>query len=304
MAAENKIAYTFTGQGSQRVGMWDDLRKFHLAEGIFKATDRRLGTSLSTLCREGPIDELTRTSNAQPAIVAHSLAAFVTTTAAQLHPDFPQPAFHLGHSVGEFAALAAAGVMDAESAVYLVRQRGLLMERVNGQMAVVLGREPREVDELCKQSGAEIANINCPGQIVISGSEESIGEALKIADDPRRVRLLNVSGPFHSTLMAPLRTEFRQILDDVSFQDARIPVILNVSAEPETRAAVIKEMLVTQLAAPVRWWQSVEYAIAHGVTTFVEFGPNDTLTGLLKRINADVRGFAVTDYQSAKDLSL
>lgn len=302
MSAENQVAYTFTGQGSQRVGMWDDLRDSSIAQSVFEAADKRLGISLATLCSKGPIEELTRTSNAQPAIVAHSLSALYVTQ--NLHHDLPAPKFYLGHSVGEFSALAGAGVIDEISAVYLVRQRGLLMERVDGQMAVVFGKEPEEVDELCRQSGAEVANINCPGQIVISGNEEHISEALRIANDPRRVRLLNVSGPFHSTLMAPLREEFRQILDDVSFQDAKTPVILNVNAKPETRADVIKEMLVTQLAAPVQWRKSVEYAIAHGVTTFVEFGPGDTLTGLLKRINSEVRGVAVTDYQSAKTLSL
>lgn len=302
MTTESKIAHTFTGQGSQRVGMWTDLKLAPLAAEFFRTVDNRLGFPLSTLCKEGSVEELTRTSNAQPAIVAHSLAAFVG--ASLLHPDLPEPSFYFGHSVGEFSALVAAGVIDGPNAVHLVRQRGILMERVTGgQMAVILGKTLEEVEELCKQSGAEVANINCPGQIVFSGSQEHISEALRIADD-RRARLLPVSGPFHSTLMAPLRTEFRQILDAVPFEDARIPVILNVTGEPETRADVIKEMLVTQLAAPVRWWQSVEYAIAHGVTTFVEFGPNDTLTGLLKRINPDVRGFAVTDYQSAKALSL
>ncbi len=298
---ERGLAYTFTGQGSQRVPMWDDLRAFHLAEGIFRTADRRLGTSLSTLCREGPIEELTRTSNAQPAIVAHSLAAFVTAIALH-HEELPKPSFHLGHSVGEFTALAAAGIIDAETAVYLVRQRGLLMESVPGQMAVILGKDLEEVEDLCRQSGAEVANINCPGQIVFSGTEEHISTALRIADD-KRARLLPVSGPFHSTLMAPLRTEFRQILDDVPFRDAITPVILNVNAEPEIRADIIKEMLVTQLAAPVQWWKSVQYAIDHGVTTFVEFGPNDTLTGLLRRINPEVRGLAVTNYESAKSLS-
>lgn len=302
MSVEDKVVYTFTGQGSQRIGMWDDLRAFHLAEGFFRTADRRLGTSLSTLCRVGPIEELTRTSNAQPAIVAHSLAAFITAIALH-HEELPKPSFHLGHSVGEFSALAAAGVIDGEAAVYLVRQRGLLMEGVNGQMAVILGKDLEEVEELCRQSGAEVANINCPGQIVFSGSQEQISTALGIAND-RRARLLPVSGPFHSSLMVPLRTEFRQILDDVSFRDAITPVILNVNAEPETRADVIKQMLVEQLASPVCWWQSVEYAIAHGVTTFVEFGPSDTLTGLLKRINPDVRGFAVTNYESAKALRL
>lgn len=302
-----KRADTFTGQGSQRVGMWVDLGQSSKVRKILQVTDEIIGFPLSKLCKDGPMTELTETRNAQPAIVAHSLA--VLATAKELHPKLfeTRPMFCLGHSAGEYSALVAAGVIDIEIAIYLVRQRGLLMEQFGkeGRMIALLGFTDKEqVIVICRETGAETANFNSPGQIIISGGVKEIEDAVRLAGE-RRIRVvpLKTSLPFHSSLMRPVQDEFKKVLSPVKFRDSTIPVILNVTACPTTDGTEMKEKLVEQIVAPVRWDESITWARKQGVDVFLEFGPEAILTGLLRKIDPIARGICAKDYRSAQSLS-
>lgn len=292
-------ADTFTGQGSQRVGMWDDLGGSAQARRIFKMTDEIVGFSLSRLCSEGPIKRLTRTSNAQPAVVAYSLAVLAAT--CEIHPEILEvrPKYVLGHSVGEYSALAAAGVIETSEAIDLVRKRGLLMERFGGKgkMVAFLGfRDRGQVIEICDETGVEVANFNGPSQIVISGRPKEVDDAVRVAED-RGIRTvpLGVSCASHSSLMKPVREELRKVIAPIEFKDPIVPIVLNVTGRPTVSGAEIKAALVEQITAPVLWEQSIRWVIAQGVSTFWEFGPGSVLTGLLKRIDPEARGVWVNN---------
>lgn len=308
MLEADKRAYTFTGQGSQRVGMWDDLRKSARAREIFQLADEIVGFSLSRLCSGGPIEELTKTRNAQPAIVAHSLAALAV--AKGLHPELfeASPMFSLGHSVGEYSALVTTGVIDIATAIYLVRQRGLLIEELSPEGSMVALHKFDHLDQvmaICLQTGTEVANFNGPGQIVISGGIKEIKEATRIASQQGiNSILLQTSHPFHSSLIRPVQEEFNKVLAKVVFRDPLFPIVLNTKAQPSISGNEIKEAIARQIAEPVRWDESVRYIQEQGVGTFVEFGPKPVLTGLLRRAYPQVRGIFVKDKQSAEALSL
>ncbi|MBO8162391.1 MAG: ACP S-malonyltransferase [Brevibacillus sp.] len=289
----SKVAFVFPGQGSQFVGMGAELAEHsEMAGQIFREADRALGFSLSSLCFEGPEDELRLTANTQPAILAASVAVL-----AALREKLPQavPDFVAGHSLGEYSALVAAGALDFADAVKTVRLRGQFMEEAvpagKGAMAAVLGLERSLLQEVCDAVSAgghpvQLANLNCPGQIVISGSAEGVklaGDQAKEAG-AKRVMPLNVSGPFHSSLMTPAAEKLAAVLADVTIRDADVPVVANVTARPVRHAAEIKDSLVQQVASPVLWEDSVQYMVAAGVTTFVEIGPGKVLTGLIKKI--------------------
>lgn len=302
-------ALMFTGQGSQRVGMWDDLRVSPSARRTFQITDEIVGFSLSKLCSEGPIEKLTETKYAQPAIVAHSLAAFAV--ARELHSELfeREPLCVAGHSVGEYSALVVAEVINLETAIYLVRQRGLLMEeasRSNPGRMVALHRfiSEEQVRSLCLKTGTYIANLNGPGQIIISGGiaeiENAVTEAKKVGIKPIP---LEVSCAAHSPLMKPAQDEFKKVIADVKFDDPKTPVVPNVAAEPCVSGEEIKNYLVEQIVSPVRWHESVIYLLKQGIDVFIEYGPSPVLTGLLKRINKEAMGRCVKDYQSAEVLS-
>lgn len=299
----DKTAYTFTGQGSQRVGMWDGLRGFKAAVEIFQTADEIVGFPLSRLCSEGPLEELTRTSNAQPAIVTHSLAALASLY--ESHPQLQEtpPVFYLGHSAGEYGALAAAGVIAPETAISLVRTRGLLIEEMStegGMLAIHRFRDAEQVLDLCLKTGTEAANFNSPGQIVISGGVKEIEEARILATDAgMKVILLQTSHAFHSSLMRSVTERFKEVLAKVQFRDPIIPIIPNVKAKPSLSGDEIKEAIAEQIAQPVRWQESVEWVLEQGVNTFLEFGPEGVLTGLLKRIDPKARGICIKDYESA-----
>jgi [acyl-carrier-protein] S-malonyltransferase len=303
-----KTAWVFPGQGSQAVGMCRDLcDNVGSARAIFEEADRTLGFSLSELCFEGPEDELRQTVNAQPALVT---AAFACLEAArELNGDsFILPAFTAGHSLGEYTALAAAGVFDFPTAVRLARERGRLMHEVGqqraGGMAAIIGLEETKLAEVCRQSGTVIANINCPGQIVISGASGNITSAMEMAKAAGAARTvpLQVSGAFHSPLMEPIIPRMSAVINATPFQDPAIPVIANMTALPMATAAVVREELVNQLTNPVQWQQSVEYMVARGVDTFIEIGPGKVLTGLIRRINKDVTSLNINDLATAKSL--
>lgn len=279
------------GQGAQRVGMGKDLaERFPAAREVFGAIDEALGLALSRLMWEGPEEELTRTHNAQPAILAHS-AAVLAVAGAQL-----APAAAAGHSLGEYTAHLAAGTLDAAEAARLVRRRGELMYQAGrerpGAMAAVLGLAPEEVEAACREASrdgrvAVPANLNSPDQTVISGDPEAVaraGEGCK-ARGAKRVVPLKVSGAFHSPLMEPAVAGLRAALARAAFRDPRIPVIANATAEPVRTAADAVRLLAAQLTAPVRWADCMRTANRLAPEAlYVEVGPGGVLAGLLKRI--------------------
>ncbi len=289
------IAWQFPGQGSQFVGMGKDLAEtFSEAAAIFRQADDILGTSLSRLCFEGPEDVLTDTVNAQPAIFVHSAAVLAVLRAQG--GEIP-PLFVAGHSLGEYSALYAAGAFTFENALRLVRERGRLMklagERHPGGMAALLGLELDTVADICHRAGKEtgqpvqVANDNCPGQVVISGAIPALERAMALAQEAgaRKVVRLAVSIAAHSPLMAVVQEEFAQAVETTPMTPPRVPVIMNATAQPTTDVTEIRQRLVAQLTSPVRWTDTVRYMADHGVDTLVEIGPKDVLTKLAKRID-------------------
>jgi [acyl-carrier-protein] S-malonyltransferase len=304
-----KIAFVFPGQGSQTVGMGQQLaEQYPEVMQYFKKADERLSVELSKLIFEGPQEELTKTVNTQPALLTTSLAILERFQKAAIKPDFVA-----GHSLGEYTALVAAGALTFEDGVYAVRKRGEFMEGAvpngEGSMAAILGldREPlSKVTAEVSDSGfpVSLANLNCPGQIVISGSLKGVELASAKAKEAgaKRAIPLEVSGPFHSSLMKPAASELRQVLDELDLKDARIPVIANVSANPMTTAEEIKENLIEQLYSPVLWEDSVVKMIDSGVDTFIEIGPGKVLSGLIKKINRSVKTYSISDEESCQSV--
>jgi [acyl-carrier-protein] S-malonyltransferase len=276
---------------------------YPVARATFQEADDVLGFPLSRLCFEGPEEELRQTVNAQPALLATSIACL---RAAQEAGEglAPGVAFVAGHSLGEYTALVAAGALSFPQALRLVRERGRLMQeagqRVPSGMAALLGLEDCFLSEICQECGVEIANINCPGQVVISGPQEGLARAVELAKSKgaRQVLPLNVSGAFHSAVMRPAQEGLIRFLETTSFQDASIPVVSNVTAEAVTSAAVLRDLLARQLCHPVRWQPSVEWMVGQGTTTFVEFGPGRVLSGLIKRTCRQAQVFNVGDLAS------
>jgi [acyl-carrier-protein] S-malonyltransferase len=295
MAELPKVAYVFPGQGSQSTGMGLDLyHTYASAREVFDEADASLGFSLSRLCFEGPEEELTKTHNVQPAILVVSIACLKALETAAI-ADLPLPAFLAGHSLGEYTALVAAGALDLADAVLLVRERGRLMYEAGlknpGSMLAVIGLDEETVKDVCLQTETEISNINCPGQIVLSGAVQALAEANRSVKTrgARAIIPLKVSGAFHSALMEPIIAEFSKIVSNVRFRSPDIPVISNVTAQPLTDVDSIKKELVKQLRNCIQWQRSVEYMMHNGVTTFYEIGPGRVLSGLIRRINSELR---------------
>jgi len=278
------------------------------AKQVFDEADASLGFPLSRLCFEGPEEELVKTHNVQPAILAVSIACFKALQEAS-HSNFLPPAFVAGHSLGEYTALVAAGVLSLSDAALLVRERGRLMYEAGlrnpGGMLAILGLDEGTVKDISLGSGTEISNINCPGQIVISGAIEALAEAHKLAKmkGARALIPLKVSGAFHSALMEPILAEFNEIVSSFEFHPPSIPIISNVTAQPLTDVDSIKEDLVKQLRNCVQWQRSVEYMTHNGVTTFYEIGPGKVLSGLIRRINPELHVLNVSGIEDIAQLA-
>lgn len=275
------------------------------ARGIFERADAALGISLSRLCFEGPEEELRRTENAQPAIVTVSIALLEAARERE-HPLVAQrPAFVAGHSLGEYSALIAAGVFDFCEGVRLVRERGRLMQQAGeqnpGTMAAVMGLEEETVEEVCQESGAEITNLNGPGQIVIGGRRPAVVRAMDLARarGAAKVVELNVSGAFHSSLMQPAVEGMAERVMRTTFRDPEVPVVGNATALPLTSAEAIKDELLRQLTSAVQWQRTIEAITRSGVTAVVEIGPGRVLAGLCRRI---AKGLQTHGLNSAKSV--
>ena len=285
------VAYLFAGQGAHYVGMGKDLSgSFPESKAIFDKADQVLGFSLSKLCFQGSQEALTQTKNCQPAILTMSIAAleaFKSAASCQL----PAASYTAGLSLGEYSALVAAGAISFEDAVYLVRQRGEFMEEAAqnkpGRMLSVIGLDLDKVKEVCSKVNTEVANINCPGQIVISGGIKEIEEAAKVAQDygAKRTLALEVSGAFHSSFMKEASDKLAVELEKIKINPPKIPIVSNVTAKPVTKAEEIKDNLIKQVAYSVLWDDSMKFILSKNVTTFFEFGPGKVLKGLMRRID-------------------
>lgn len=290
-----KTAFLFPGQGSQKVGMVQDLcEKYDSVKALIKEADETLGFSISKMMFEGPDTELMKTEFTQPAILTASVAVWQVLKEHGLTPDIAA-----GHSLGEYSALVAAGAISFADAVHTVHLRGRFMQEAvplgEGGMAAVIGSTPETIGKVCGEVSTEdlpvqAVNFNCPGQVVIAGATAAVEkacEALKEAG-ARRAIMLKVSAPFHSTLMEPAALRLKEVLDKIDIHDTTIPVVANVNAKEETKADDIRKNLVDQAAHPVHWDESIRNMIAGGVDMTVEAGPGTVLTGFMKKIDRSV----------------
>jgi [acyl-carrier-protein] S-malonyltransferase len=293
LPVDGATAWLFPGQGAQQVGMGKDLyERSPEARAVFDAADEALGFALSRLCFEGPEDQLMQTVNTQPALVAHAIAALAAAAASGVVAA--RPALLAGHSLGEYAALIAAGAVSFEDGISLVRERGRLMQLAcdaePSTMAAVLGLDREQVRRMCDDHGAWLCNENAPGNITIGGRVEAVraaGEAATAAGATRVVPL-SVSGAFHTPLMGLARAGMAEVLRRTAFRDPDVPVVSNVTGRPLTSSGAFAEELTEQIVRPVLWVDSVRSMTQRGVTSVVEFGPGRVLTGLVRRIDRSV----------------
>jgi [acyl-carrier-protein] S-malonyltransferase len=302
------VAFIFPGQGSQSVGMGKDLAEaFPEARAVFDEVDEALGEKLTSTMWDGPEDKLTLTANAQPALMAVSLAAIRVLEARGLDLE-SKVAYVAGHSLGEYSALAAVGAFSIGDAARLLRIRGNAMQAAvppgKGAMAAIIGLEQTDVEAVCAEAseadgGCQIANDNGGGQLVISGEKGAVDRAcaLATAKGAKRAILLPVSAPFHSSLMAPAADAMAEALSKVAINSPVVPVIANVAVAPVTDPAEIASLLVKQVTGQVRWRETVEWFAANGVTNLYEIGAGKVLTGLARRIDKTVTGVAVNGPQ-------
>lgn len=306
----NRIAFVFPGQGAQTVGMGKDFyEQHHGARSIYERADSALGFKLSDVIFDGPDEQLKKTYNTQPALLTTSIAILEAFKELGVKPDYVA-----GHSLGEYSALVAAGVMGFEDAVRTVRARGEFMEQAvpsgQGGMAAVLGAERDRLAELCADVSAatgivEMANVNCPGQIVVSGSAEGVKAIVERGKEAgaKRVIPLEVSGPFHSSLMKPAAERLAGVLGELPMNDGAIPVVANVTAQAVTSADAIRKLLVDQVVSPVLWEDSVVWMIEQGVDTFIEIGSGTVLAGLIKKVDKQVRAVSINSLESLESFA-
>jgi [acyl-carrier-protein] S-malonyltransferase len=277
---------------------------FPPVKAIFNEADRALGYSLSKICFEGPEEELKQTLNAQPAILTVSYACFIAAKEAN-GGALPPPAYVAGHSLGEYTALAAAKVLDFATVLKLARERGRLMQEAGtlcpGSMAAVLGVDEVELNKICAEAGVVIGNVNCPGQLVISGDKDKVAAAVALIQARKGKAIpLSVSAAFHSPLMAPAIPGMKAAFSTANFTEASVPVVANTTAKAVETPDAVKDELIAQITNCVQWQKSVEYMVAQGVNTFIEMGPGRVLTGCVKRISRDARTINISDMKTVK----
>lgn len=303
-----KVAFIFPGQGSQAVGMGKDLfDNFSAAREVFEEADEALGFSLSEMCFSGSEEDLAMTANTQPAILTTSVAAFRAMEAE----GFAAPDFVAGHSLGEYSALVAAGVLGFADAVRTVRKRGTYMQEAVpvgiGAMAAILGADVQTVEAACADAAqgqvCSPANINSPSQIVIAGDADAVDRACELLKErgAKRAIKLNVSAPFHCTLMKPAAEKLGVDLDNLEYREFRIPIVTNLNAELNEDSGGVNNDLWRQVWSPVKWLQSVRKLRSLGVETFVEIGPGKVLSGLVRQIDRDVRCLNVENSESLRN---
>ncbi len=302
---EHNTAFVFPGQGSQYAGMGRDVaEKYPAARRVFDDIDRALSFSISTLCFEGPEDQLKLTENTQPAILAVSSAIHaVLEERGTTRRDLVA-----GHSLGEYSAIVSVGGLTPAEGAKIVRARGKFMQEAvpvgTGGMAALIGATVEQAQEICDEAAngevVSVANINAPGQIVIAGTTSAIDRAIEIAKKKgiRRAMVLPVSAPFHCALMKPAEEKLRPILEEAHFKDLWVALVSNVDASPIGTATAVRNALLRQVTSPVRWVESVQKMVAMGVRRFVEVGPGSVLTGLIKRIDPSVELINVSDVPS------
>lgn len=303
----SKTALLFAGQGAQAVGMGKDLaEQFPTAKALFEKANSVLGYDLATICFNGPEAELTKTENAQPGIYLVSWVALQLIKEKVPSLKFEATA---GLSLGEFTALAAAGVMSFEDGLKVVQQRGRFMqeacEATQGGMAAIIGLDEGPTREACQEAGVVLANLNCPGQLVISGPADKINQACEAAKakGAKRAIPLTVAGAYHSPLMASAQPKLKDALAQIPINRPAVPVIGNVRALPHGEPAEIHQLLVDQVTSSVRWEESIRYLLAQGFTRFIELGPGTALTGFMKRIDKTAQVLNVADAASLEATS-
>ena len=303
-----KTALLFAGQGSQSVGMGKDLaEQFPTAKSLFEQANQALGYDLASICFHGPDAELTKTEHAQPGIFLVSWVAF-----RLLQERCPSLTFQAtaGLSLGEFTALVAAGALSFEEGLKTVHHRGRFMqeacESTRGGMAAVMGLDEGATRSICEKVGVALANLNCPGQIVISGELERLGQACDLAkaQGAKRALPLPVAGAYHSPLMSSAQSKLESTLSGVTMQSPSVPVISNVTAQPHSTPEQIRSALVQQVTASVRWEDSIRLLLAQGFTRFIELGPGTALAGFLKRIDKSAKVVSVGDTASLQSADL
>lgn len=309
MVEDVKVAYVFPGEESKQVGMGLDLYvHYNSAREVFDEVDSTLGFPLSRICFEGPDEDLSQTINVQAAVLAVSIACLRTADEIS-EGALPAPTLVAGHGSGEYAALVAAGVMKLSDAVKLIRERGRLMneagKRKPGGMLTIMDIDKDTMDAICQTAGVEISSINAPDNIVVSGNNDKLGKARRLAQVKGARRIVPVrgaTGAFYSSLMEPALEGMINAVNQFPYELPRVPVVSNVTAQTMNTVETIKEELIIQIIHGIKWQQSVETMLARGITTFFEIGPGDMLTKYIKRISPGALTFNISNAQTTSEI--